>query len=450
MEKKPVPTPGTGFFLLAAGRAEWQAGAMTDPLPPPTVTRHDPPAWLVEGPAARLCTGLAAARPGLDEATVVRAIGGCVRDWLLERDAQDIDLASLLEPAEAMAVLKAEGFTVVPTGIDHGTITAVLDGLSIELTTLRADVSTDGRRATVRFSTDWAEDAARRDFTMNALSLARDGRLFDYTGGAADARAGRLRFIGNAADRIAEDGLRLLRYFRFLARYGAEPIDRSTADAEALAAAQRMAPALSRLSAERIGWELRKWLEAPRAAAAWALMLDCGVEPVALTSDPAALQNLIGREAALNLPADWLRRLAALYAGPDAVRRGAVLEAALRLSRKEMERLLPLLDSGAALPATDTAALRQAAYDLGAETVLGRLLLHGADGAAAAALPVLLGWQRPRLPVAGADAIAAGATPGPQLGRLLAGVEAWWRTQDFRPDRAACLAELQRQAEIPS
>ena len=258
-----------------------------------------------------------------------RLVGGCVRDALAgllvhDIDPHDIDLASPLPPEAAMAALRAAGLRAVPTGIAHGTVTAVADGRGFEVTTLRRDVATDGRHAVVAFTDDWRVDAARRDFTINAMSMTAIGMVHDYFGGIADLRAGRVRFVGDPATRIAEDRLRMLRFFRFHARFGIGPPDPA-----ALAAIADAAPGLARLSPERVWSELKRILAAPAAAPTVALMAQAGVLAAALPegADPARLAALEARGA----PADPLLRLAALLpAPPDAD--AAALAARLRLS----------------------------------------------------------------------------------------------------------------------
>ncbi|MGP1396344.1 MAG: CCA tRNA nucleotidyltransferase [Inquilinaceae bacterium] len=363
-----------------------------------------------------------------------RFVGGCVRDRLLGRSVADIDVASVLPPTAAMAALKDAGLRVVPTGIDHGTITAVAAGRAIEVTTLRRDVSTDGRHAVVAFTDDWREDAARRDFTMNALSADRDGRVYDYFDGVADARAGRVRFIGRAADRIAEDVLRILRFFRFYAHYGTAP-----PDAEALEACRRMASAVPGLSAERIRNEVLKLLTAPDPAPAWRLMVETGVAVHAVggNGDVGRLSRLI----ALAPTSDPVLRLRALL--PDATD----LAERLRLSTAERDRLAALAHLRVH-PDMDDDALRRALHRHGAGTFGDAVLLAWAAGPSAAGFARLTGaaqdWRPQTLPVGGGDVLALGIEPGPAVGRLLAAVEEWWIGSGFTADRNACLSELRR------
>ncbi|HEX7391036.1 MAG TPA: CCA tRNA nucleotidyltransferase, partial [Acidiphilium sp.] len=273
-------------------------------------------------------------RDALPEA---RIVGGAVRDMLAGRPLADIDLASPLPPDEVMRRLAAAGIRAIPTGLDHGTVTALIDNTGFEITTLRHDVSTDGRHATVAFTDDWREDAARRDFTINAMSMDRAGTVFDYFGGRDDLAAGRVRFVGDAATRIAEDYLRILRFFRFLARYG-----RGEPDAGAIAAIEAHREGLSRLSAERVWQELKSILATPDPRAALRLMAGTGVFGAIL---PEA-DDLSGFEAAMarGMPPDPILRLAALI---DAD--GAALADRLRLSEAERVRLAAL-DAAPDLP----------------------------------------------------------------------------------------------------
>ncbi len=382
----------------------------------------------------------------------VRAVGGAVRDALAGRPVGDVDLATPLAPADVVALVRGAGLTAIPTGADHGTITAVVDRHPFEITTLRRDVETDGRHAVVAFTDDWREDAARRDFTINALSADPDGRVYDYFGGLCDLAAGRVRFVGDADLRVREDYLRLLRYFRFFARYGREP-----ADAAALAAAVRHAGCLDRLSGERLHQELAKLLAPATAAApsdavaAWRLMTASGVAAALIGEDGDAdrLARLIGLAA----DADWLVRLAALVTRADAADR---LAQRLVLSRKEAERLAGLagpdrvhLDTPAA------AAARRAAYDRRhpdrrLALVADALLLAAADAADPApwlgARADLLAAPPPPFPIGGQDGRALGLPGDARLGALLSAVEDWWIAGDFAGDRAACLAELARRA----
>jgi poly(A) polymerase len=367
-----------------------------------------------------------------------RFVGGCVRDAASGRGMGDIDLAVDKPPTEVMRALKEAGITTVPTGLKHGTVTAVLDGRPYELTTLRRDVETDGRRATVSFTDDWQADAGRRDFTFNAMYADPDGTLYDPFGGRADLAAGRVRFIGDADTRIAEDRLRVLRFFRFNAWYGMPPLD-----GMGFEACRRNAGAVRELSGERVRKELLRLLAAPDPADALAAMVEAGALDHWLPEYEGAtrLRALIAREDS----PDPLRRLASvLPVDADATAIGK----RLKLSTQEALRLEVML---AAEPAIDAAggppAWRAGIYRLGNGLYADRLLLAiDAPGDWRAALALARAWVPPELPVSGRDALALGLKPGPQVGRLIEGVERWWIEGDFTADRAACLAELERLA----
>ena len=350
-----------------------------------------------------------------------RIVGGAVRDSLLGRAVHDIDLATPLRPEEVMQRLKAAGLKAVPTGIDHGTVTAVSDGRTFEVTTLRRDVSTDGRRATVAFSDDWREDAARRDFTINALYAdPQTGEIADYFGGLADLEAQRLRFIGDATQRIAEDHLRILRYFRFLARFG-----RSEVDGEAYAACQAAASSLKGLSRERIADELLKLLGLDDPRFAVRAMLGGGIFAPVLPeiTDMALLDRLIEREQTHAVAPGALRRLLALL--PASVETATDIGARLKLSRKQREAMRDrILCRGISIP-------RHAAYAHGWDAARDAALLYADDAGCEAALDALMDWTPPRFPLKGADLIARGLQPGPELGRKLHAIEARWVAEDF-------------------
>jgi poly(A) polymerase len=370
-----------------------------------------------------------------------RFVGGAVRDGLLGRKVADIDVATPARPEAVIRAVEAAGLKAIPTGIAHGTVTAMVGRHSFEITTLRRDVETDGRHAVVAFTDDWRADAARRDFTMNALYADRDGTITDFFGGEADARAGRVRFIGDAAERIAEDGLRILRFFRFHAWYGTGPLDPA-----GLAACVQLAGMIDRLSGERVRVELFKTLAAPDPARSWTAMIDAGVMahivPDATRVDRLAAMAAL--ERALDLPADPLRRLAALTGTAPPT----LLKARLKLSNRDDDYLKSL---GALADRADLVIRRkfgQALY--GAEPAWVRdaaMLAHvenGApDAATLSALSQLLdGWTEPKFPLTGADLQTAGIKPGPDMGRILGELERWWIEADFKPDRSACLTKL--------
>jgi poly(A) polymerase len=350
-----------------------------------------------------------------------RYVGGCVRDTLLGLKVSDVDFATRLAPEEVMRRLKAARIKAVPTGLAHGTVTAIVEGVPFEVTTLRRDVATDGRRATVAYTEDWREDAARRDFTINALS-ADPARLdiFDYFGGEADLSARRVRFIGDPLTRIAEDHLRILRFFRFHARFGEG--DPDPAGLEACAARANDLMALSR---ERIADELTKLLALPEPAATVRLMVARGIfRPVLPEIGEAGaerLERLVEREKQAGTPPDPLRRLAALLpADPEVA--GAVA-ARLRLSNKAQRRLTTAgrRDGAATLPEV-------LAYQLGRDEAADRILLGDSD---LTALKALDGWKRPKLAVGGGDLIAMGLDAGPLVARTLQAVEREWAESGF-------------------
>jgi poly(A) polymerase len=402
--------------------------------------------WLSAADSRRVLDALAArGRP-------VRFVGGCVRDGLLGRmgAGADLDLATAERPEEVMALLAAAGIRALPTGLSHGTVTALIDGRRFEITTLRRDVATDGRRAEVAFSDDFREDAARRDLTINAMSCDGEGRLFDYFGGREDLAAGRIRFVGEPERRIAEDYLRILRFFRFFAWYGREP-----ADAAALAACRAGVDGLARLSGERIQAEMMRLLAAADPLPSLRLMAAGGVLDAVLEG-PAALPRL-ERLLVLAPEADALLRLAALLRPPPAAAgQAARVAERWRLSRADGERLLALVRDE--LPPLDGAPRdrRPALYRLGADRYRDLVRLAAAEAgpeaapALAEALAAVAAWRAPTLPVSGKDVVAAGVAPGPEVGRLLGEIEDWWAAADFRPDRAACLARLHARLREPT
>jgi len=367
-----------------------------------------------------------------------RFVGGCVRDALLKRPIGDIDLATPLFPDEVMRRLAAAGIKVVPTGLAHGTVTALIERHPFEITTLRRDVETFGRHANVAFTSNWAEDSRRRDFTMNALYLAADGEIFDYQEGLRDLRRGKVRFVGDPATRIREDVLRVLRFYRFHAWLG-----RGAADAAARAACRVSAPLVSTLSGERVQAELMKLLRAADPAATLALMAEDGVlgKILPATRPLDILRRLVRLERSNDLEADALRRLGAVIAG-DA----EGLARRLKLSNAERDRLIAL--EGALDLAGDAPAQRRLLYRLGRATYIDRALMTAAQAGATRKLRGLLAaaarWRKPVFPLSGGDVTALGLAPGPEIGRLLAALEDWWEEGDFRASRRACLAELRR------
>ena len=371
-----------------------------------------------------LATLIAALGPGQ-----ARYVGGAVRDTLLGLPVKDIDIATPLEPAEVMRRLKSAGITVVPTGIDHGTVTAALKHGPVEITTLRHDVSTDGRRATVAFAHDWQDDAARRDFTINALYADPETlEVFDYFGGLDDLAARRLRFIGDARQRIREDHLRILRYFRFQARFGSQPADQVAEEA-----CSELAATLKGLSRERIGMEMMNLLGLPNPAPTVARMDQLGVLPVVLPeAQVPVLEALVQHEQTENVQPDALRRLAALL--PASVPLAEQVASRFRLSGAQKKRL-------ALAAARDDAAevdARSLAYRLGRDAALDRLLLAGASTAP------LHHWEIPVLPLKGGDIVARGVKAGPEVARVLRAVEARWIAEGF-PDEGRVGALLDQE-----
>lgn len=420
------------------------------------VARVDPPALLGQGaPAAVL-----AALPG------ARAVGGAVRDTLAGLAVHDVDIAAPLPPEAIAGQLRAAGLKVFETGLAHGTVTAVLDHQPVEVTSLRRDVVTDGRHAEVAWTTDWREDAARRDFTINAMSLSAEGALWDYFGGRDDLAAGRVRFVGDPATRLQEDFLRILRFFRFQARYG-----RGEPDPAAMAAIRAAVPGLARLSVERVWMELKRLLEAPDPGEAVALMAGAEVLAAVLpeAADLPALRSLI----AVGAPPDPVLRLAALVAFPPDARDAGLrrLAARLRLSRREATALRAMtvaqdaygletdMPEADLLPAMAEAELSYA--ELGGRQVIEWLLwlmaarLHrdrAPDHALQATHRLIVaarGLAPPLFPLAGRDAVAIGIRPGPRMGALLAQTRSWWIMNGCVADHEECLDKLRQLAASP-
>ncbi|WP_022679846.1 CCA tRNA nucleotidyltransferase [Sandarakinorhabdus limnophila] len=364
------------------------------------------------------------------EAGETRLVGGAVRDGLLGLGGADIDLATRFAPDEVMRRVKAAGLKAVPTGIAHGTVTVVGHDLVAEVTTLRRDVQSFGRHAQVAFTDDWREDAARRDFTVNALyAHLPDGVIDDYWGGLDDLSAHRVRFIGDPLLRIAEDHLRILRFFRFSARFAGQ------VDADGLAACTARANDLMALSRERIAMELRLLLALPDPVATLALMLEAGIfRPVLPELDVARLPVLVQvivAEAAAGLSPAWERRLAALLP-PGETRVAAEIGARLKLSNARRIRLV------AAVQPAGPAPYWPMAYKDGGEAVVDRLLIAGD---AMAAVP-LIGWHRPRPPASGKDIIARGVAPGPEVAKRLGAFERAWVAAGFPNDTETVAALL--------
>ncbi len=410
--------------------------------------RLDPQPWMTAPETAAVIAALSAA------GGEARFVGGCVRDALLGRKVRDVDIATHEPPERVMNLLARAGIKAIPTGIKHGTVTAVIGARHFEITTLRRDVETYGRHAKVEYTDDWQADAARRDFTMNALFCSADGIIYDPFGGLADLRSQRVRFVGDPEARIREDVLRLLRFFRFHAHYGKSP-----PDAAALAACRSLAHLLPTLSGERICGETLKLLSAPQPADIIDLMRETGVLahflPEATRID--RLRTLVAIEGSaprdLVPRADPIRRLAALLDGSEA---GALAVATrLRFSNAERDRLIGLAGDPEPSPDLDAPARRRLIYRLGPARYRDRALIAWAAAVAGgdpmdrrvteAWTDVLRSgadWVAPRFPLKGRDAVKLGVPPGPAVGRLMATLEDWWISGDFQADREACLAKL--------
>ncbi len=377
----------------------------------------------------------------------VRFVGGCVRDGLLgclDPDG-DLDLATPARPDRIIALLKNAGIKVIPTGLKHGTVTAICGGTIFEITTLREDIACDGRHAEVRFTDDFALDAARRDFTINAMSVDRDGRLYDYFDGRDDLAQGRLRFVGEADQRVKEDYLRILRFFRFFAAYGRPP-----ADPDALSACRRGIAGIESLSGERIRTEMLKLLGADDPIAALNLMIEAGVLGTVLPTSPAPDLTILSRLLTVEPSADALRRLASLLRSSSASQETTSSVASRwRLSNKDRTRLSMLLLERKVSVSSTIKKGRQDLYRLGPDDYLDLIYLSAAENDAKAenlenAKGLALSWTSPTFPLRGQDLIDHGLKPGQAIGDLLGRIEKWWLDQDMQPDREACLAELKR------
>ncbi|ANU07501.1 CCA tRNA nucleotidyltransferase [Paraurantiacibacter namhicola] len=359
----------------------------------------------------------------------MRWVGGAVRDGLLGVPVADVDAATKLHPQEVVAQLDAAGIKSIPTGIEHGTVTAIMPLGPVEVTTLRRDVATDGRRATIAFATEWREDAARRDFTINALFAHPETlEIADYFGGRDDLSAGRVRFIGDARQRIAEDHLRILRYYRFQARFG------SALDEEAEEACADLAATMKGLSRERVASELMALLRLPDPAETTARMRERGVLRVILpeagADELARLRTTIAAEQQFTIAPDPVRRLSALL--PQDAGVAKQVAAKLRLSNAVKKRLaLSAKPYGGEKP-------RALAHAVGIEPATDVLLKAGESPAS------LQGWEKPRLPIGGGEIVARGIAAGPDVSRILQAVERRWVAEGF-PDRARVIALLDEQ-----
>ncbi|MEP9373912.1 CCA tRNA nucleotidyltransferase [Mesorhizobium sp. KR1-2] len=396
------------------------------------------------------------------EGEEARIAGGAVRNALLGQAVSDVDIATTTEPDETARRAEAAGFKAVPTGADHGTITVIVGGRPFEVTTLRADVETDGRRAKVRFGRDWKLDAERRDFTINALYADAEGHVVDLVGGLADLESRTLRFIGDAETRIREDYLRILRFFRFFAWYGS-----GRPDAEGLKACARLKEGLDRLSAERVWSELKKLLSAPDPSRALLWMRQAGVLTRILPESEKwgidAIHALTRTEADLGWPADPLLRLEAIVP-PDAPRMAAMAER-LRLSNAEAERLAQWARSEKPASTLTEGALAKMLYRGAPGGIVDRLRLSLAAargraveddkammeaGGYSRLLGYALSWERPVFPVNGTDLAALGVAAGPKLGDMLRALEGAWVDSGFALERGALLERAAESLKTPT
>ncbi|MER2520270.1 MAG: CCA tRNA nucleotidyltransferase [Bdellovibrionales bacterium] len=407
-----------------------------------------PYAWLREEGLRRI---FAALRDGGGEA---RVVGGAVRDALLGHEVREVDLATTLEPARVTELLAAAGLRIKPTGLAHGTVTAVFDGKGYEITTLRRDVETDGRHAKVAFTDDWRTDAARRDFTMNAIYADASGKLYDYHHGQEDLAAGIVRFIGDPRQRIQEDVLRILRFFRFNAWFAKREID-----SEGLSACRELAPLMSRLSIERVARELLKLFRAPNPLSAWRCMSNNGIAGFAL---PEAETSLVRFEALIDLemrvadhdpaaparlfPSAGLMRLASVL--PADANICEAVGRRLKLSNHDTEALTTFgsLPTLLAQEKLTREAFRRALYRHGDGLALASALLACScevclSDRLGETVAEALAWNPIAFPVRGKDLAALGLAEGPRMGELLRKIEDWWIARDFRPTREECLAQ---------
>jgi poly(A) polymerase len=372
-----------------------------------------------------------------------RFVGGAVRNAILGAPVADIDIAVPMPPAEAVTRLSAAGIRTIPTGIDHGTVTAVTGHHAFEVTSLRRDIDTDGRHAVIAFTDDWAEDAARRDFTINALYAAADGEIFDYDTGVEDLIAGRVRFMGDPATRIAEDYLRILRLFRFHAWYGKGEIDEAALRASAAAKDK-----LATLSAERIAKEMLRLLEAMRPGPVLRMMAATGILSLVLPGelDMARLERLCEQDAENQIEPDAILRLAALLKSGD----GDAVAERWKLSNAARARLVAALADGERIASHLKARdVRRLLYVQGPDIFRDRARLAWAvapKSQPALAWRMLLAmadsWDRPHFPLSGRDVMAAGMPEGAGVGKVLAQLEAEWAASDFTLDEAALRGKL--------
>ncbi len=411
------------------------------PLQPPSLQGAE---WLERAETGAVFDALAG------DGVETRAVGGAVRNSLLKLPVTEVDLATTAMPQTVMALATKAGLKAVPTGIDHGTVTIIASGVPFEVTTLRRDVETFGRHARIAFTEDWEEDARRRDFTLNALYADRHGRVFDPLGGFADLKAGRVRFIGDPEQRIREDYLRILRFFRFNAHYGKGPLDPA-----GLAAAVRLREGLEQLSAERVGAELRRILVAPQAMGAISALYDYGLLTSLLGGVPRLVDfaRLIAIDAAFGLAPDAALRLASLavFVQEDVTRLGG----RLRLANAEQAVLGLGADDARDAGLPEEGSAQAALYRLGAGAYRSYLRIAWARSGACAddprwclALALPERWQVPIFPLRGADILALGNLKGPEIGAILRMLEQNWIAQGFTEDRDALLARATKLARL--
>jgi len=423
-------------------------GATADPT-----GKLSPEPWLTDVATTSVMDALCAGNAD------VRFVGGCVRDAIIKKPVSDIDIGTPEPPDQVIDRLNAAQIKVVPTGIDHGTVTAVCHGKAFEITTLRCDLDTDGRRAVVAYTDDWIVDSSRRDFTFNALSANRDGDVFDYHDGLSDLAHGRVRFVGRADERVEEDYLRILRFFRFFAHYGRHPYNTA-----AFNACRKHAQHLSKVSAERISHEILKTLIATDPTDAFAMMRDAHVLECVLPEATAfgtlrAASWLAQRGIVIDgLKPDSIRRLGAVISPNADV--GAIAKR-LKLSNRERKRLVAMTRLAPEMSAiSDVKTTHKLIHEHGNDAVAdagilawaARLAEHGRlspDETAArrAQLEAASAWTPPAFPIGGDDARALGIAPGPDIGVVLRSVEDWWADGDFQAGRDACLSQLKNQIE---
>lgn len=400
-------------------------------------------AWMVAPETVRVMEALMAT--GVE----ARFVGGCVRNALVNRAVLDIDIATPLKPLQVMEHLESAKIRAVATGLSHGTVTAVVDGKPFEITTLRVDVNPFGRHAEVEFTDDWEKDAARRDFTINAMSATVEGDVYDPYNGIEDLRLGRVIFVGYPEQRIQEDVLRILRFFRMFAHFG-----KGRPDPAALVACAKLASRLSRLSGERIRQETFKILESDRCAEVWDVMLRAGVVTHFLpeATSVKVLDRLVALEHDHHAHPFVPRRLAALI---DITFRGLVpLTRALRLSNEQAAMLMRLVHPGMAVTTTMPARdVRKLVYHYGNDIARSLLLLAAAREFSGGDLEelynVATAFRPPRFQLIGDDVLKLGWPQGPDIGRILKEMEGWWLAEDFRPGRTELLNRLRSEHKPP-